>query len=133
MNIQTFYLMYIDLSPSIRNKFMDKSHDSILMNLRSVFFSLDSFFEKYPNYSIGYTIVTKINEKLLSVKGPTISKKMEIIDFSIILPDMEYDISQYVDFIFEGILSSLKKYKIDEDLFLSIQNKCKQELTLEIP
>ena len=131
MKLQTFYLSYLDLSPALSNSFSSVSHQIIAQNIRSIFFTWDFFLTKYPEYSIGFIVVTKIGTTEWAVKGPSISKKMKIIDYSIFLPDTEYDLNLYVDFIFEGIFIALRKYKIDNESLILIKDKCKMELGIK--
>ena len=128
MKLQTFYLTYLDLSPSLSNRFSSVTHQTITQNIRSIFFTWDFFLKKYPEYSIGFTVVTKRDWLEFTVKGPSISRKMQIIDYSIFLPDQEYDLNSYIDFVFEGISTALKKYQIEEESLILIRDECKIEL-----
>jgi len=127
-NITRLYLSYLDLSPELSNTFTDSTHQIITNNLRLSFPDWVGFFYKYPDYSLGFIIVTKNGIEQLHIKGPSVSRKMKIVDFSIFLPNKIDTISEYIDCLFEGITLSLAKYKIDEAALCSIKEKCKKEL-----
>ena len=125
-----FYLSYIDLSPELRNHFSDSTHTILIEALNKEFLTWTEYFDKYPEYDLGFIITTKIGVDELFVKGPSISKKMKVVDYTIFLPNIINDIEQYVNLVFEGINIVLKKYNIDGNNIIAIREICKEELNL---
>jgi hypothetical protein len=81
--MKTLYLSYIDLSPGLTNPFSKDSHPILLEVLRKNFENWNGFNSKCPEFSLGLIIVTKRGINELEVKGPSISKKHKVVDFSI--------------------------------------------------
>lgn len=131
MKTQTAYLAYANLTPNLKNAYSDFTHQIIIKSLRKNFFSWNYFFEKYgKEFSIGFYINTKKGTDTLKILGPSVSKKMAIVDFSIFLPDEVSDINHYIDLAFEGFGIVLAKFKVDESEILEMKNECKRELNL---
>jgi hypothetical protein len=131
MKLQTAYLSYINLTPNFENKFFHSNHKEIINILRKYFNTWEGFFIKYsPDFSIGFMVLRKEGTDKLIIKGPSISKKMKIVDFSIFLPDEIIDLSHYIDLIFEGFNLILCKYKVSETEVNKMKNECKKELSI---
>jgi hypothetical protein len=122
------YLSYIDLTPGLENPFSDLSHKIILAILREQFLKWSFFFTNYPDHSLGYIVTTRKETKVLEVKGPTIFKKKKVVDYSIFIPNSDYDINQYIDLVFEGIGISLKAYQVEEKQIILMREECKRKL-----
>ena len=131
MKTQTVYLAYANLTPNFKNSYSDFTHQIIIKSLRKNFFSWNCFFEKYgTEFSIGFYINTKKGTDILKILGPSVSKKMKIVDFSIFLPDEVKDLNHYIDLVFEGFGIVLAKLEVDKVEVLEMKNECKQELNL---
>jgi hypothetical protein len=131
MKLQTIYLAYTILTPEFDNPYSTVSHQIIIKILRDRFFSWKPFFEKYQSdFSLGFYISLKKGTEKLTIFGPSISKKMKIVDFSVFLPDEIKDLNHYIDLAFEGFGIVLAKFKVDESEILEMKNECKRELNL---
>jgi len=119
--MRTLYLSYINLSPGLTNPFTKDSHSILLEVLRKNFGNWDGFNLKYPEFSLGLIIVTKRGIDELEVKGPSISKKHQVVDFSIFLPENIADSKEYLEFIFDGLQLIFNKYGIDEQEIMKIK------------
>jgi hypothetical protein len=126
--MQTVYLSYLNLTPGLENQFSNESHKTIIKNLRECYSSWQSFSSIYPQYNIGFIIVTKKNVEKITIKGPTIDKRSKVVDYSIFLPDRNYNLSEYIDLLFEGIFLSLSSFYIKKDDIVIIRERCKKEL-----
>jgi hypothetical protein len=87
-------------------------------------------FAKYENYSVGFVICTKLGVEQLEVKGPSVARKMKLVDFTIFLPDSIVNIEQYVDSVFSGIAQILEKYHVKPESIENIKEECKHELDI---
>jgi hypothetical protein len=121
------YLSYLTLTPGYTNLFSSGTHKTILEKLRTYFPNWLGFIDKHQGYSLGFIIVTKKGIEQLEVKGPSISKKMKVVDFSIFLPDKIENLKHYLDLVFQGISISLSKYKIAEIEILKMRTECAKE------
>jgi hypothetical protein len=91
---------------------------------------------KHEGYSLGFIVTTKRGIGELKVKGPSISRKMKLVDFSIFLPEKSEalnpkkaeDINSYLDLVFLGISIALAKYQISKAEIEKINDECKHEL-----
>ena len=108
------YLSYIDLTPGLENLFSNTSHQALISFLRANFNNWTGFFQKYPDHSLGLIIVTKKGVNELSIKGPSISSKSKLVDYSIFLPEDIRNMNDYLDNVFMGLKTILKNYKVDE-------------------
>ncbi|TAE39875.1 MAG: hypothetical protein EAZ50_09375 [Runella slithyformis] len=125
------YLSYTDLSPSIENIYIDETHQKIIAVLRRQFLDWSQFFDKYGSeFSLGFFVSTKKGTEQLTIFGPSVSRKMKVVDFSIFLPDEIKDLNHYLDLVFEGIGVVLARFKVDENEILKMKNECKKELNL---
>ena len=125
--METVYLSYSNLTPGLEDKFSDKTFKTIIAHLRNNFPHWKGFLDNNNGYSISYTITTKKAVKELLVKGPTTFKKLQKINFSIFLPDSNYDLFEYLDLVFEGIARSLQIYNISKESIDKIKEECKKE------
>ena len=131
MKLQTVYLSYINLTPGFTNIYSDVTHQKVILPLRNHFFEWNHFFEKYgADFSLGFYVSTKRGTEQLEIKGPSISRKMKIVDFSIFLPDQIKDIDHYIDLVFEGVGIVLSRFKVSENEILKMKNECKKDLNL---
>lgn len=130
--MQNILFAYFDLSPKIKNKYDIITHKIFRKYLETIYLNWKSVFEEFNDYSIGFDITTDENVKEIITKGPKVSKKTKVIRFTILLPSVKYSLEQYIDYIFEGIMVSLKKYKINEEELIDIKNKCKNELGVKV-
>lgn len=131
MRLQTVYLSYTDLTPGLENNFCDISHQSLIKPLRKRFITWKGFFQKYGHeFSLGFFVSTKKDTEKIVVLGPSISKKKNIADYSIFLPDEIKDLNHYIDLVFYGIQQVLAKYNVSESEILEMKAECKKELNL---
>lgn len=121
---------YLELTPNFENKFRSISSVVIKETLNNCFDSWDGFLAKYPGYGLSLYIVKKRGMFELLVKGPTISKKNKVLDYSIFLPDEIKDLNLYIDLVFEGVGVVLSKYKVSEGVIEKMKEECKKELGL---
>ncbi|HEX8738059.1 MAG TPA: hypothetical protein VF721_22185 [Pyrinomonadaceae bacterium] len=130
------YVSYLDLSVNLGNPFISLTHKPIVNRLRSRFLNWKGFFRKYENYNLGFIVATKRGIRELEVKGPSVSRKMKLVDFSIFLPEKvealnpnkAEDINSYLDLVFLGISMALAKYQISKVEIEKINEECKREL-----
>lgn len=123
------YLLYGNLTPQIKNRFDEVSHLILIKVLRNHFQDWIDFETKYsPEFSLGLFITTQFGTQELVVKGPKISKKMKIVNYSIFLPDEIKDLNHYIDLVFEGIGIVLSRYNVPESEIAKMKNECKSEL-----
>ena len=125
----TLFLSYLDLSPGLRNHFDDLTHDALLSILRNNFVDWSDHFDKFKDYDLGFIIVTKKHTSSLEIKGPSISHKKKIFDYTIFLPDEINSLDHYIDLVFEGIFSALSKFKISEKEILRVKEEVKKVLS----
>jgi hypothetical protein len=126
----SLFLSYIDLTPDLENPFTNVAHKSIIDVLRSHFVMWSGFLNKYPDYDIGFIVATKREITALEIKGPSISKKMKVVDFTIYLPNRSYNLSEYIDLVFDGVATSLQKYDIERKDIEIMKVKCKSDLAI---
>lgn len=124
------HLSYINLSPGLKNKFSDVTFKPMYQRLSKNFLLWTSFLEKYPEYDLGFIITTKKGVEELHIKGPSISKRHKMVDYTIWLPDIDYSLGQYIDFVFEGIFIALKNYNVEENEIIQIKEEVRIELNL---
>ena len=124
------YLSYLNLTPGLTNQFSDESHQVVIRLLRKEFSSWSGFFSKYPDFDLGFIVVTKKNNQDLIVRGPAVSKKEKLIDYSIFLPEVLPDLSQYLDLIFEGFSKVVSNFGVDRNNIMRLKSQCKSELRL---
>ena len=127
--MESVYLSHINLSPGLINRFSQITFECILSTLRKSFVNWSGFHDKYPMYNLGIIVATKMSVTNLEIKGPSISKKLKCVDFAIYLPNKDYDLSEYLDLVFEGIFLSLKKYKVSEAEIIQVRDECKESLS----
>jgi hypothetical protein len=131
MKIQTIYLAYTDLTPGLQNQFVDETHKSLIKTLRVLFKNWDSFFQKHgKDFSIGFYISTQKGTDKLKLLGPSISKKMEIVDYTMFIPDDIQNLDGYINMVFEGFEYFLARYGINKLEIETMKNDCKKELDL---
>ncbi len=131
MKLQTAYLTHFNLTPNFENEFFGKEFKSIIKILRNNFINWQGIFDKYgSDFSIGFMITRKKGTEQLTVLGPTVSKKMKIVDYSIFLPDEIKDLNHYIDLVFEGIGIVLAKFNVSEDEVTNMKIECMTELNL---
>lgn len=126
-NLTTIYLI---LTPGMDNIYMKDSQTGIKNTLRKHFWEWQGFFDKYKNFSLSFYIVMKLGTTKLNIKGPSISKKIEVVDYSIFLPDEIKDLNHYIDLVFEGIGIVLAKFNVPSEDVEKMKNECKKELNL---
>ncbi len=119
------YVVFCDLSPELDNLYIDVSHSLLITILRKYFKNWIGFFEKHENYSLGFYITTKKGVGQLEIKGPSISRKMQIVDFSIFLPEEIRGLDHHTDLVFEGILLILQRFNVSEADVLEIKQEFK--------
>jgi hypothetical protein len=137
--MSTLFVSYIDLSVGLRNPFNNLTHQIVVRNLRERFLGWKGFFDKYEEYSLGFIVATQKGTGKLSVKGPSISRKMKVVDFSIFLPDHVAEllptstdnVLSYLDAVFAGISSALDQYGIKESEIEVIREKSKREIQVK--
>jgi hypothetical protein len=122
------YLSYINLTPGIKNNFSTQTHKTIFECFKNHNEIFEKFSKFHPEYSLGFTIVTKKDVSDLEIKGPTIMKKTKDIDYSIFLPDRNFNLDEYINLLFEGLGIALKKYDINDNQLLILRDECKREL-----
>ncbi len=127
MNVTTPYL---ELSPNFENIYRVQTSQIIKNCLNKYFDNWKEFKKKYPSHTFNFYIVSKKNTEMLLIKGPTVSKKHQTVDFSIFLPDEILDLNHYVQLIFEGIGMVLQKFGIKNIEIEKMKNECKKELGL---
>ncbi|UBM60816.1 hypothetical protein LAG90_09225 [Marinilongibacter aquaticus] len=131
MKIQTAYLSYFNLTPNFENEFFHKNHEEIITVLRRHFPEWKKIKDKHgKGFSIGFMVTRKKGTDNLTIKGPSISKKLQIVDYTIFLPDEITDLNHYIDLVFEGIGTVLAKYNIPESEALTMKIECKNEMAL---
>ena len=128
--MRNLFVTYVDITPNFGNPFSNFTHKVLVEKLRKHFARWDGFFEKYKDYSLGFIICTKYGTENLEIKGPSISRKLKIVDFSVFLPDEIKNESHYLDFVFSGIELALTEYKVLASEILDIKNECKRELNI---
>lgn len=104
------YLSYINLTPGLENEFSTPSHHAIVNVLREHFNDWNGFFDKYPDYHIGLIVATKEGVGNVDIKGPTISKKIKRVDYSIFIPENTKNMKMYLDNFFNGLNIILENY-----------------------
>jgi len=105
-------IAYIELTPGLENKFSTPAHHPLVKVLRTHENEWISFYQKHPDFSLGFTVVTKGGIKELEVKGPTVFRKLKNVDYSIFLPEDIQNMSDYLDNVFKGINQVLEKYNV---------------------
>lgn len=114
--------------------FLDKHYDSLYESLKKVLINNSSLWlnnaNKHKDFKLTFYLVTKKGNENLRIKGPSISYKMKLVDFSIFLPDEIKDFNNYVDLVFEGIGQVLTKYNVSESEIEDMKVECKKELKL---
>lgn len=129
MKLQTVYLAYTSLTPGLKNVYSTATHKKIIEVLRDKFFLWNNFFEKHgSDYSLGFYISKKEGTDKLTYFGPSISKKMKIVDYTMFIPDDIKTLDEYLDLVFEGFEYFLNKYKVDSLEIEKMKNECKKEL-----
>jgi hypothetical protein len=123
-----FYICYTILSVGLSNEFHIPTHHVLEDALSKYFPTWQKFFAKYEGYSLGFFVSKKRGTEGLKVLGPSISRKMKVVDFSIFLPDEVKDMNEYVDLVFSGISSALAKYDVSKEELERIRDECKNEL-----
>lgn len=126
------YLSYINLTPGLQNRFSDSTHKAVIEVLRKNFETWTGFFDKYIDWNLGYIVTTKKGIEELEVKGPTIFKRDKLVDYTIFLPDVNYSLGEYIDFVFKGIAVSLKEYEVEESAVILMREKCKKDLNFKV-
>jgi hypothetical protein len=129
---------YINLSVGLCNPFGKMTHKALIGGLRDHFLDWKGFFAKYDDYSLGFIICTNRDIKVLEVKGPSISRKMKVVDFSIFLPEEveklnpsnAEDIGRYLDWVFLAIATALIKYEVSGEEIKKIKDEVKRELNV---
>lgn len=105
-------LSYINLTPGLKNEFSSTAHHSLLKILRRHYESWTGFFERHPDFKIGFIIATKKDVVEVEVKGPSITNKFKVVDFTIFLPQDVNSMKNYLDNFFKGLNIFFKKYNI---------------------
>jgi hypothetical protein len=105
-------LVYINLTPGLENSFIKLSHHPIINVLRTHEREWAGFYQKYPDYSLGLTVVTEKGVNALEVKGPTVSRKLKNIDYSIFLPENIQNMNDYLENIFNGVNTVLEQNNV---------------------
>ena len=121
---------YLDLTPNYENQFRELSSACVKKILNDNFENWHHFKIKYPNYIISLYFIKKRGTLSLVIKGPTISKKQETVDYSIFLPDEINNLEDYLNIIFEGVGKVLGKYSVGIKEIENMKNECKKELGL---
>lgn len=117
-------IVHVDLSPELKNEFRKSVGLELSEILKRNFLSWKGFFDKFPNYSLCFYIVTKKEVEEIEIKGPGIFKKDKEIEYSLFMPNISYNILTYIDTIFEGLSRILENYGIEANDV----KKMKQEL-----
>lgn len=126
------YLSYINLTPGLQNRFSDSTHKIVIEVLRRKFETWTGFFDKYTSWNLGYIITTKKGVEELEVKGPTIFKRDKLVDYTIFLPDVNYSLEEYIEFVFKGIAVSLKEYGVEDSAVILMREECRRDLNLNV-
>lgn len=58
--------------------------------------------------------------------------RKKVVDYSIFIPNSDYDIDQYIDLVFEGIGISLKGYQVEENQIILMREESKKNLLKQI-
>jgi uncharacterized protein YfkK (UPF0435 family) len=131
MKQQTAYMSYFNLTPNFENKFFHSNHQEIIEVLRKYFPNWTKIFEKHgEGFSIGFMVTRKRGTENLTIKGPSVSKKLQIVDYSIFLPDEIKDLNHYIDLIFEGVGIVLAKYDISKSEISKMKEECKIDISI---
>lgn len=131
MKQQTVYLAYTSLTPGLKNLYATETHKNIIDTLRKKFFTWNNFFSKHgEDYSMGFYISKKAGTTNLTYFGPSISKKMKIVDYTMFIPDEIKSLDEYLDIVFEGFGYFLARYDISIIEIEEMKNECKKELGL---
>jgi hypothetical protein len=134
--MNTIHFYYFDLSPDLRNDFIDFTHRVLEGTFRKYFVDWHGFSDKYVGKDMGFAVATKRGIKNLEVKGPTVSRGSKIVDFSIFLPENietlcpqnPDDIQIYLDLVFSGIKTALARYGISDEEIERLRDFCRLEL-----
>ncbi len=118
------------LTPGLNNSYSTPTHHVFRNKLLKHFDNWNYYHSKFPEYSLCFYFVKKRGSDNVRIKGPSISKKMNVVDYSIFLPDEINDLNQYIEFAFEGIGKVLDKYQVPETEILEMKAECKKELGL---
>lgn len=130
MKLQTAYMSYFNLTPNFENKYFHSNHAEVIKILREHFPLWKGIFEKYgDDFSIGFMVTRKRGTEVLTIKGPSVSKKMKVVDFSLFLPDEIKDLNHYIDLVFEGVGVVLARYGVPDREILEMKEKCKNEIS----
>lgn len=128
MEEKKLYITYFNLTDKPKNPYFYSTFNILTDILRNYFSTWEGFFAKRGEFSLGFYIVTKAGTEILTIKGPTIARKMQVVDYSIFLPDEIKDLEHYIDLVFEGITIILTKYKVSIEELQLIKEKCKIQL-----
>jgi hypothetical protein len=124
-------LSYFDLSPELHNPFDDISHSIILDSLNVHFTSEHELFKKIGGFNLALMVCTKLGTEELAVKGPGRSKKYQVVEYTIFLPDKIRDLRQYVEFVIQGAAQAISKYGDFGHEIAQVEIECTQALNLE--
>ncbi len=125
-------LVYLNLSTAIIDTFSSVSHKVFDHVLNDHFQNWTGFLSKYPAFDLGITISTNADNEPLQVKGPTIFKRLKVIDYSIFIPADTKDLQQYVELICDGIYMATEKYGVTGDEIKKIEKECKERMNMNI-
>ncbi|MCS6847509.1 MAG: hypothetical protein RMN52_07335, partial [Anaerolineae bacterium] len=82
-------------------------------------------------WSLSFSIVLKAGQRVLEVRGPSISRAYRDVDYGIWLPeDVASDFGRYVEAILAGIGQVLLKYKVSPEEIEQIKRECRERLGL---
>lgn len=134
--MSNFYISYVGLAPDLGNPFFSLTNETVVKSFRSRYLGWQNFFARYEGYSLGFIIVTDRGINELFIEGPSASKKLKLVDFSIFLPeeienlkpDKSRDVGKYLDLVFSGITEALSKFEVSETEINKIKEECKREL-----
>lgn len=124
------FISYVDLSPDLDNRFVDRTHHTLLGRLREHLSEWDGFAKKHQSSDLGFIIVTEQGSRDVRVKGPTVFR--DAVDFSIFIPDSIFeldptqvgDVLQYITWVFSGISEALANYAVEEQIIERVKTEC---------
>ena len=128
--MNTVYLAYMVLSPDLDNIYSTPTHRVIWETLNRHFLEWKGFFKRRNDYDLSFTVTMKRGVTKVEAKGPDISRKRKVYHYAIYIPEEIAGMSEYVDFIFEGIKQVLTNFGIQVTEVDEVKRECKSQLRL---
>lgn len=120
----------LGLTPGYYDKYYDRLYEPFKKNFNIYNYLWQNEANKLKDYKLTFYIITKKGTEFLKIKGPSISKKNQLVDYSIFLPDQIKDLHHYIDLVFEGFGIVFNKYGVSDEEALEMKNECIKELGL---